>query len=137
MSVPYHLTTLEFNEMVAALLSEDGVYAVNIVDKMHGGRFLRSVVATLGETFPHVYVMRDDDFWRSDDRYTFVVAASREPLTPSRIDEANLARGVEPTVTRFMPGSQMTRWLDGPKTILTDDFVPVDGMLAPLYLESR
>ena len=136
-SVPYHLTTLEFNEMVAALLSEDGVYAVNIVDKMHGGRFLRSVVATLGDTFPHVYVMRDDDFWRSDDRYTFVVAASREPLTPSRIAEANLARGVEATVTRFMPGSQMTRWLDGPKTILTDDFVPVDGMLAPLYLESR
>ena len=59
-SVPYHLTTLEFNEMVFELLSEDGVYAINIVDKMHSGRFLRSVVATLQETFPHVYVMRDN-----------------------------------------------------------------------------
>ena len=37
-----------------------------------------------------------------------------------------------------MPEDELARWFDaGPKTILTDDFVPVDGMLAPLYLESR
>ncbi len=137
-SVPYHLTTLEFNQMVFGLLSQDGLYAINIVDKMHSGRFLRSVVATLQQTFPHVYVMRDNNNWDSDDRYTFVVTAARQPITAARIADANrqLDRGA--IVTRFMPEDELARWFDaGPKTILTDDFVPVDGMLAPLYLESR
>ncbi len=137
-SVPYHLTTLEFNEMVFGLLAEDGVYAVNIVDKMHSGRFLRSVVATLEQTFPYVYVMRDNAQWNSDDRYTFVITASRQPITPSNIADANRVLDRGAIVTRFMPEAEFARWMeDGDKSVLTDDFVPVDGMLAPLYLESR
>ena len=137
-SVPYHLTTLEFNEMVFELLSEDGVYAINIVDKMHSGRFLRSVVATLQETFPHVYVMRDNTQWDSDSRYTFVVAASRQPIQSSDIVSANRELDRDNVVTHFMPETEFARWMnDGRITVLTDDFVPVDGMLAPLYLESR
>ncbi|MCE2458994.1 MAG: hypothetical protein J4G14_14465 [Dehalococcoidia bacterium] len=41
-------------------------------------------------------------------------------------------------VTQFMPEDTFASWFaDEPKVVLTDDFVPVDGMLAPLYLESR
>jgi MFS family permease len=32
-SVPWHLTTREFNERVNSLLSDDGVYMINIIDK--------------------------------------------------------------------------------------------------------
>ena len=110
-SVPYHLTTLEFNEMVFGLLAEDGVYAVNIVDKMHSGRFLRSVVATLGQTFPYVYVMRDNAQWNSDDRYTFVITASRQPITPSNIADANRVLDRGAIVTRFMPEAEFARWM--------------------------
>ena len=108
------------------------------MDKMHSGRFLRSVVATLQQTFPHVYVMRDNTSWDNDDRYTFVVTASRQPISASQIASANreLDRGA--IVTHFMPEAEFARWMDGGRfSILTDDFVPVDGMLAPLYLESR
>ncbi len=31
-SVPWHLTTKEFNDRIAAMLSEDGVYMINIID---------------------------------------------------------------------------------------------------------
>lgn len=137
-SVPYHLTTLEFNEMVYGLLSEDGVYALNIVDKMHSGRFLRSVVTTLQQTFPYVYVMRDDANWDGDNRYTFVVTASQQPIVRSDLVDANRVTDRGATVTHFMPDAEFARWMQsGDKTLLTDDFVPVDGMLAPLYLESR
>ena len=137
-SVPYHLTTLEFNEMVFGLLADNGIYAINIVDKMHSGRFLRSVVATLQETFPHVYVMRDNTQWESDSRYTFVVAASLQPIASSDIVAANRELDRDSVVTHFMPDAEFARWMDsGDSTVLTDDFVPVDGMLAPLYLESR
>jgi predicted membrane-bound spermidine synthase len=137
-SVPYHLTTQEFNDQVKGLLTDDGIYAVNIVDKMYGGRFLRSFVHTMQETFDHVYVIRDDTRWTSDDRYTFVVAASDEPITQARVEEANILEGRFTVVTEFMPQSAFSEWQDSQDNVLlTDDFVPVDGMLAPLYLESR
>ena len=137
-SVPYHLTTLEFNEMVRGLLSDEGVYAINVVDRMHSGRFLRSVVHTLQSVFPHVYVMRDDSRWDNDDRYTFIVAASMKPITAVEVTSANLRAGRGSPVTRFMPKDAFAAWIvDERKVVLTDDFVPVDGMLAPLYLQSR
>ncbi len=137
-SVPYHLTTLEFNEMVRALMSDDGVYAINVVDKMYSGRFLRSMVYTLQRVFPHVYVMRDDSRWDSDDRYTFIVAASMAPIDAVKVTSANLFEGRGTPVTQFMPDDMFAAWItDERKVVLTDDFVPVDGMLAPLYLESR
>ena len=137
-SVPYHLTTLEFKEMVHGLLSDDGIYAINVVDKMYSGRFLRSVVHTLQQVFPHVYVMRDDSRWDSDDRYTFIVAASTVPITPVQVTSANLYEGRLTPVTQFMPEDTFASWIaDERKVVLTDDFVPVDVMLAPLYLESR
>ena len=51
-SVPYHLTTLEFNEMVRGLMSDNGVYAINVVDKMYSGRFLRSMVVHAAARVP-------------------------------------------------------------------------------------
>ena len=135
-SVPYHLTTLEFNEMTRALLADDGIYAINVVDRMRSGRFLRSMTLTLGQTFPYVYVMRHDDDWDSDDRYTFVVTPSLAPLDAERLIAANLLAGRSSTA-RFMPETALAEWLEGDKATLTDDFVPVDGMLAPLYVQSR
>ena len=137
-SVPYHLTTLEFNKMVRGLLSDDGIYAINVVDRMHSGRFLRSVVHTLQRAFPYVYVMRDDSRWDNDDRYTFIVAASMKPITDVEVKSANLRAGRGSPVTQFMPKDAFASWIaDERKVLLTDDFVPVDGMLAPLYLQSR
>ena len=122
--------------MTRALLADDGIYAINVVDRMRSGRFLRSMVHTLGQTFPYVYVMRHDDNWDSDERYTFVVTASLTPLDAESVITANLLAGRNST-TRFMPETMLVEWLKGDKVALTDDFVPVDGMLAPLYVQSR
>ena len=138
MSVPYHLTTLEFNDMIRGLLSDNGVYAINVVDRLHSGRFLRSVVHTLQHSFPFVYVMRDDSRWDSDVRYTFVVMAAMRPITPLEVSSANQFAGRGSPVTRLMPDAAFKSWIaNDRKVLLTDDYVPVDGMLAPLYLQSR
>ena len=105
---------------------------------MYTGRFLRSVVHTLRQTFPHVYVLRDDARWTNNNRYTFVVVAANMPISPPEIYSANQVEGRGTAVTQFMPSEEFVRWLgDDRKVVITDDFVPVDGMLAPLYLESR
>ena len=136
-SVPYHLTTLEFNELVKSMLTPEGMYAINVVDKLHSGGFVRAFVKTLQRTFPYVYVLRDDDKWQSDDRFTYVVVGAQRPLEPAVVEEANRRAGREP-VLRFMPSAAFDQWMREKRAILlTDDYVPVDNLLAPLYLESR
>ena len=56
----------------------------------------------------------------------------------NNISDDDLFEGRGTPVTQFMPEEMFASWIvDERKVVLTDDFVPVDGMLAPLYLESR
>ncbi len=62
-SVPYHLTTQEFNERVKAWLADDGLYMVNMIDGLHRD-FLRAYIHTLQQTFEHVYVIPASTAWQ-------------------------------------------------------------------------
>ncbi|HIO64539.1 MAG TPA: hypothetical protein EYN37_09970 [Dehalococcoidia bacterium] len=77
---------------------------------MHGGRFLHSFVHTMRGTFDYVYVMRDDTRWASDDRYTFVVAASEAQISSRQIEEANFLEGRPSSITQFKPHSDFEVW---------------------------
>ena len=137
LSVPYHLTTKEFNEEVAGLLNEDGIYVANVVDEREGGRFLRSFASTLSETFAHVYVLRGDSNWRSPRRQTYVIAGANQPLDVTDLKNAAAQAGRLST-TEVMPKAEFDLWImEDPGVVLTDNYAPVDNMLAPLYLRSR
>ncbi len=134
-SVPFHLTTREFNEQVRTLLKGGGIYAVNVVDKLHSGRFLKAYVNTLQVTFPHVYVLQTDARWDDDLLQTYVVVASIQALSRDALERANLEAGLAETVSRFMPEDALATWLDSSEAILlTDNYAPVDNLLAPIYL---
>ena len=137
-SVPYHLTTREFNEEVRKLLTPDGLYAMNIVDAPKQGRFLHAVVNTLRETWPHVYVINENGLLEFNQRATTVVVASNRELDEPfiRLRSAQL-RPTAP-VTRIVAPDEVERWLaSAERVVLTDDYAPVDNYLAPLYLKSR
>ena len=137
-SVPYHLTTLEFSQQMRDLLTEDGIYVTNIVDKLVDGRFLKAFVRTLQQVFPYVYVLGESDGIieaKIRTRGTYVVAAAAQPIEFERFGAYPDPTAVPPT-THVMEQSAMQAWLNtGPQEILTDDHVPVDTMLAPLFLE--
>ena len=80
LSVPYHLTTLEFNREIQRVLAPDGIYAVNIVDAPGPGMFLRSFVHTLQQTFDDVAVMPVTHGLDFQDRMSILVLASDEPI---------------------------------------------------------
>jgi MFS family permease len=139
-SVPYQLTTHEFNQQVKQLLKPSGIYIVNIVDNIEIGNFLRSYVNTMQHTFEHVYILRDDELWDDDERsnVTYVVVGSAQPITLNDLSEANEAVGWQEPITRFMPDDLYYRWFHRKDpAMLTDGFVPVDQMLAPVFLKSR
>ena len=139
-SVPYQLTTHEFNQRVEELLSPNGIYIVNIVDNLEIGNFLRAYVNTMRHTFDYVYVLRDDDLWDQDDRpnVTYVVVGSSQQITLDDLKEATESVGWHNPISNFMPDELFYRWFHREDPIMiTDDFVPVDQLLAPLFLHSR
>ncbi len=134
LSVPYHLATLEFAQTIDRLLSPQGIYATNVVDALHAGSFLRSYVHTLQQVFPYVYVLNHDSSWDEIARDTYVVAASHQPLSTSAFDHALRQTEHPESATRFMSTRLQETWLEAREHyLLTDDFAPVDNLLASVF----
>jgi len=131
-SVPFQLVTREFNESISQILSEDGVYLVNLIDYFDSGLFLGSVVATIQQTFPHVHVATEADSPK-DVRNTYVVVASRRPFDLAQFIKSYKA-DMEAWV--FTPEQVSTVVANAGCFILTDDHAPVENMLAPVVLKS-
>ncbi|MEA3408709.1 MAG: fused MFS/spermidine synthase [Chloroflexota bacterium] len=122
-SVPYHLTTLEFDRLVDRVLRKDGLYLVNIVDGGPYGHFFRAFVGTLQRVFPHVVVIPSSPSWRDDVRTTFVLLASHHPVDLSALSE-DYTPLTEEELRDYMQRE--------PYVLLTDDHVPVDNLMAPV-----
>jgi hypothetical protein len=120
-AVPYHLTTKEFNDQVAKRLTPRGFYLVNVVDGKDYD-FLRSYVKTLKESFRYVGLMNLPGQAAVGERLTFVVVAANHPL---------------PALTTIVSYDQLQPFLNEKDSVrLTDDHVPVDQLLAPVYGDS-
>jgi hypothetical protein len=101
---------------------------VNIIDGKQG-HFLRAYVQTVSQSFPHVYVAPVVGEIGESTRQTYVIIAARQPL-----DEVMTT---PPLSRSFVPNDELTDYMAGGKAILlTDDFVPVDNLLAPVFADS-
>ena len=133
-SIPYQLTTHEFNQQVKGLLKSNGIYVANLIDKLHSGKFLRAYVNTVRQTFPYVYLIPGNTAWEDDSRATHLVVCSMQPLASTALSEASARAGFAPPV--ITPKDTLASWLNEQDNIfLTDDYAPVDNLLAALYLE--
>ncbi len=127
-SVPYHLTTREFNDRVHAWLEPDGIYMVNLIDGGYG-HFLRAYVHTLRQSFANVYIVPTHETWREASRNTLVVVASDAPLTPEDFAEDSTWRKYalsQQDIAAFLAEDKLV--------MLTDRYAPVEQMLAPVFL---
>ena len=127
LSVPYHLTTRELTARLKQLMTYDGALVVNLIDDYNKGRFLASYVRTLQSVFGerNVAVLLDDEEDMDSTRSTFVVIASR-----------NLAAVTADTAAWILPQDRLQRYLvNRGAIVLSDDFAPVDNMLAPLFTD--
>ena len=132
-SVPYHLTTREFNDELSALMTPGGIYLLNLIDIFDEGRFLASVVATCRKTFPAVHVFAASG--QAQDRETFVVACmKKEQDIQAVLDQlvGNRARShhvvpeeLEELLARAKP------------VVLTDHYAPVENLLAVVVRKNR
>ena len=129
-SVPYHLTTREFNERVRAWMSDDGLYLVNMIDGLQRD-FLRAYIHTLQQTFDHVYVIPASPSWRESPRMTYVLVATDSPLDLAGLKSLNLTDG-DLARQVLTPEAVSDLLTEGPLLTLTDRYAPVDQLLAPV-----
>lgn len=134
LTVPYHLATAEFGADLRDLLEPQGLLLVNVVDTGASGRLLASYVRTLQRVFgrERVALVADRAHLDSPARGTFVVVAARragdlQPLLDSLVAPGERSRDwIALTETELGP------WLDGRRSVLlTDDYAPVDDLIAP------
>jgi predicted membrane-bound spermidine synthase len=124
LSVPYHLTTREYVLMLQRMLRPGGALVVNLVDDFERGRFLRSYIRTLqtvfGDANVDLMMEAEEDMESSRSTYVVVASTSRFAFTEGYV----------------LPDADLRRYIARPGTIvLTDDYAPVDNMLAPLFTE--
>jgi spermidine synthase len=175
-SVPWHLTTKQFNDKIAKMMSPNGIYMINIIDAYESdataaenarnkiakdeitdakakatverdereralgyGGFLGAWVKTAKLTFPHVYIFGTDNEPGSGLRETFVVVASKQPLDQiikdlgSKDDDPKFFqhdRLFEPKP--FGEDDQKQVDIRSRGIVLTDDYAPVENLLAPV-----
>src|SRR5919201_3774671 len=136
LSIPYHLTTLEFDQKLARLLKPDGFYLALVIDKLRGGKFMPAYTSTVLRVWPAVQVLSDAEPWQSTAPSTYVVAARDAAVAPGRLATVHGQGANGSVVTHIMPGDLMHEWLDEAQApILTDDYAPVDNLIAPVFAE--
>ena len=124
-AIPYHLTTREFfAEIDGALLKEDGVYLMHVLDAYDDPGLLSSVVKTLRAVWPHVAAYSYSGV--GDVRQSFVVAASRRALDAKALAKALVARYPEALPLALDEGACAALAGREGAILLTDAFAPVE-----------
>ena len=123
-SVPWHLTTIEFNQQIERVLSGTGTYTMNVID--YGNLdFVRAESATLLEIFPHVALFAPPHYLAGQGGGNFVLVASQEPIDVAAIETRITHRGGSEI---GIAGAELREFI-GESPVLTDDYAPVDQML--------
>jgi hypothetical protein len=130
-SVPYHLMTREYNDLVRSALTEEGVYLLTVIDSIRGGKLLPAALRTMRASFGDVRLLVLRDPGERSSRGLYILAGLN-----TRADASGPAREVAweevlgATRDRLMEVDPSL--LDGP--ILTDAYAPVDSLMAGNYL---
>lgn len=123
-SVPWHLTTVEYMAEIRRVLSEDGVYLMNVID-FRGLHFARATAATLATVFNDVAMLVPPSYLAGDSGGNFVFLAAKRPFDESTISTVASTRNLGEAV---YAGAALLDFADG-AIVLRDDFAPVDQIL--------
>lgn len=129
-AIPYHLVTHEYIELARARLKPDGLFTTNVVDAFPNPRMVKSLVKTLQLSFSHVDVWLDEIPSRPQ-RMTFVIAASEKSFDA---DVLISQRGFERRWLRINEPLSNSGDALADLPVFSDDFVPVERMIADLLL---
>lgn len=144
--VPFHLTTQEFVASIKNHLEPNGFYAMNLIDNPQYGQFFSSNLLTVAAIFPQTYLFPFSPQWATTSirRNAVILGAGQTlddkkwtatiPLNDPRWSKAD--RQALVNIKYYLPGDNadiknLHQRAQG--LILTDNYAPLETMLAHLY----
>ena len=119
-------TTVLLAEAIDSLVTRpDGVYVQNVID-YPPGRFIRAELATVAAEFRHLALIAPPGAIDGRQGANFLIVGSDAPL-PLPAILAGI--GTLPEEARLLTGAELARYV-GDALVLTDDYAPVDQLLA-------
>jgi spermidine synthase len=124
--IPAHLVTREFFDRVKSSLSPDGVFLMNIISAVEGGRsaLLGHVLPTLRSVFPVVEVFAESSRRESQNVILLASPKSWKPWLEDRFYAPDSWRA------RLAGARVPAAFLPAPRKVLTDDWNPIDAVIA-------
>ncbi|MEW6374799.1 MAG: fused MFS/spermidine synthase [Thermodesulfobacteriota bacterium] len=138
LSIPYHLATKEFAIQLKRLLKPDGLLLANVIDSFKKGAFIPSYIRTLEEVFGkgNVHLITLSSDYDHIGISTCVVVASPQKLNMDDFLKTVKENGDQEITSHVMPQERLQRYLkERYSVILTDEYVPVDNLIAPIFEE--
>ena len=138
--VPFHLTTLEFVQLMRERLTPGGVIATNVIGALTGGgsQITRALWKTYASVFPtvelHPVYEGPGDRSPGDIRNIILVATERASPAPDRLAESwEETRAARAPSAPDLRAAARNRWerdvVTGDVPLLTDGYAPTDALL--------
>lgn len=131
--IPFHLTTVEFFELVEEHLTPNGTVAVNVGRTATDYRLVDAITATLRQVYQHVYIIETARFENS------IVIATNAPSSVEAfyLNGSQLPAGsVLSTIAAESVLSGEIRIAGETGTVLTDDKAPVEWIVDMMILDA-
>ncbi len=132
-SIPYHLVTREYAELVKARMAPDGLYVLNVLDAFPDARLVKAIMKSLDSVFRHVDVWIDE-LPEVPNRMTLVISASDAHPMPDQIfSQAGMPR----QWFRVTEPMRHTGTAFAELPLLTDDYAPVERLVSVLLTDEE
>ncbi len=133
--IPFHLSTVEFFELVRDHLTENGVVAINVARSGSDTSLVDALAATLAQVFPSVYVV--DESTEAFSLGNSLVVATMQPTTLADFERnaAALDPARYPLLAEMARRASLTaRPADTFGPVLTDDKAPIEQIVHGIML---
>ena len=141
LSVPWHLMTTEYNQLIRRLLRPEGTYLLTVIDDLESGRFLASAVRTMGSVFDETDLLAPQETRSLRSRSVFVIAGRDSlPTSHSAASIGSSAWWTSHSSAHVFPRPDVSQLLqrDGSESPrLTDDYAPVDMLMTSHFLGKK
>ncbi|WP_049887879.1 spermidine synthase [Natronobacterium gregoryi] len=131
--VPFHLTTVEFMELLSDRLTEDGVVHANVIAAPSGSaaEFYHAQYETMDAVFPAVYSFRTSD-QNAVQNVQIVATADETDFSQTDLAEREAARDIGVDLEDAVENRLEEPEADD-AALLTDDRGEVDSLLDPMF----
>ncbi|MFN7037134.1 MAG: spermidine synthase, partial [Bellilinea sp.] len=132
--IPWHMTTLEFFQLVRDRLTDDGVMVINVGRSPSDRRLINTLYTTIAQVFPSVHIMDLPDSFNSilfatvQPTHAENLTANFQQLSQSPATSFLLLQAMAVTIQNLQPAPP-------PGVVFSDDRSPIEWITNEMILD--